>query len=46
MPYKGGGDKLGVLAHGCNPSIQEVEAGESQVWGQPELHRESLSNIK
>jgi hypothetical protein len=30
----------------CNPSSQEAETEGSQVGGQPELHRESLSQIK
>jgi hypothetical protein len=30
--------KLGVVVHTFNPSIQEAEAGGSQVQGQPGLH--------
>jgi hypothetical protein len=30
---------LGVVVHGCNLSTWETEAGGSQVWGQPGLHR-------
>lgn len=26
-----------MMAHACNPRIQEAEAGRSQVWGQPEV---------
>lgn len=29
---------LGIVAHTCDPSPQETEAGESQVPGQPGLH--------
>lgn len=28
------------MAHTCNPTTQEAEAGKSQVEGQPELHSE------
>ena len=31
-------DKPGALAHTCNSSTQEAEAGGSQVQGQPRLH--------
>jgi hypothetical protein len=31
------------MVHACNPSTQEAEAEESQVQGQPGLHRETLS---
>jgi hypothetical protein len=37
-----------MVVHVCNPNTKEAEAGESQVQGQPGLHREfkaSLSNI-
>jgi hypothetical protein len=34
---------LGVVVHICNPSILEAEAGRSWFWGQPRLHRETLS---
>jgi hypothetical protein len=30
----------GVVAHTCNPSTWEAEAGRLQIWGQPELHSE------
>jgi hypothetical protein len=30
-----------VVTHACNPSIQEAEAGESQVPGQLGLHSKS-----
>jgi hypothetical protein len=30
--------------HACNPSTQEVEAGEPQVQGQPRLPSETLKN--
>jgi hypothetical protein len=30
---------LSVVAHICNPSIQEAEAGGLQIQGQPEVHR-------
>jgi hypothetical protein len=32
--------KLGLVEQPCNPSTQEVEAG--QLWGQPELHSETV----
>jgi hypothetical protein len=31
------------VVHICNPSTWEAEGGGSQVWGQSELHRETLS---
>jgi hypothetical protein len=34
---------LYMAVHICNPSTQEVEAGESKVRGPPELPRETLS---
>jgi hypothetical protein len=34
---------VGVVAHTCNPSMQESEAGELQIQGQPGLHCETLS---
>jgi hypothetical protein len=35
--------ELAVVVHTCNSSTQEAAAGGSQVWGQPELHHETLS---
>jgi hypothetical protein len=32
----------GQVAHTCNPSTPEAEAGGSQVLGQPGLHQETL----
>jgi hypothetical protein len=32
-----------MVAHTCNPSTQEAEAGESQVQDQPRLHSKTLS---
>lgn len=38
---------LGVVAHAYKPSTQEVELGGLPwVWGQPELHNESMSQKK
>jgi hypothetical protein len=34
--------KPGVVVHVYNPSIGKPEVGGSQVWGQPELYRETL----
>jgi hypothetical protein len=38
-----GEKELGVVAHICNPSIQETEAGRSQVQSQPVLYSKTLS---
>jgi hypothetical protein len=38
-----GGWEPGVVAHACDPSTQEAEAGGSQVQIQPWLHSEILS---
>jgi hypothetical protein len=35
-----------LRVHACNNSIQEAEAGGSQVQGQPGLHRKTLSPEK
>ena len=45
---KGGGRKeaFQVLVHVCNPRTQEAEAGESQVWDQPGLHKTLVSEKK
>jgi hypothetical protein len=32
-----------MVGHACNPSPQEADTGGSQVWGQPGLHSETLS---
>jgi hypothetical protein len=37
---------LGMVAHTCNPSIWEAEAGGMRVSGQPGLHSETLSVSK
>lgn len=29
--------------HTCNPNFESVEARGSQIWGQPQVHCESLS---
>jgi hypothetical protein len=34
------------MAHNCNPSIQEAEAGGLQLQGQPRLHIETLPHNK
>jgi hypothetical protein len=34
--------KKGVVAHACNPSTQEVEAGKSQTQRQSGIHSEIL----
>jgi hypothetical protein len=34
---------MSEVAHNCNPSTQEAEAGELQVQDQPGLHSETLS---
>jgi hypothetical protein len=35
-----------VEGHACKPSIQEAEAGRSQVQGWPRLYRETLTQKK
>jgi hypothetical protein len=35
-----------VVVHASNPSTQEIEAGGSQVLGQPGLHRQTLCQKK
>jgi hypothetical protein len=37
---------MGVVAHIYNPSTQEADAGGWRIWGQPGLHRETLSHRK
>jgi hypothetical protein len=37
---------LGVVAHGCNPSTREGEAGGSRFQNQPGLHKKTLSQKK
>jgi hypothetical protein len=32
-----------MMVHICNLNTQKAEAGESQVWGQPELQNKTLS---
>jgi hypothetical protein len=34
--------QAGMVAHACIPRVQEAEAGEQQVQGQPGTHRETL----
>jgi hypothetical protein len=36
----------GMVAHICNSSSREVEAGRLKVWGQPVLHSKTLSQKK
>jgi hypothetical protein len=38
--------KLGVVAHTCNLSTWEAEAGRSPVGGQPGVHSQTLSQTK
>jgi hypothetical protein len=35
-----------MVAHGCNTSTQEAEAGESRVQGHPGLYSKTLSQKK
>jgi hypothetical protein len=37
---------LGMVAYAFNPNFQEAKAGGSQVWGQPWLHSDILSQKK
>jgi hypothetical protein len=39
-------DILYEAVYACNPSTQEIEAGGSQVQGQPGLHHKTLSQKK
>lgn len=38
-------NKLGMMMHSCNPSINKVERGGSKVQGYPQLYRESKTSL-
>lgn len=46
LPLKVKEKLLGVVAHACNPSTPEAEAGEWRVPDQPGLHSEILLPAK
>lgn len=36
---------MGVAVHICNPSVQEAEAGESEVYGHSQLHKKFKASL-
>jgi hypothetical protein len=45
-PLKSKSNKLGIVAHACNPSSQETGTGGLQDQGQPGLHSETMIRKK